>query len=477
MVVLMQENASRANVRPTQEISEMFKGPSTVADPPQYLHASIGSSGSQSTFLTPEEAVLREFNERYAVVRTSSTHILVRKGRWEFDLDTRQSFRTFYENAFFVGSSGRRLSKADFWLKHPMRKTYQGIVFDPEHPGDHEEHFNIFRGFSVEPRQGDIALYWDHVYDVICDGNAATYTYLRKWMACVVQKPRLLATAIVLRGLQGTGKNRFVEHFGAIFGPHFITVNSLGHVLGRFNNHLKYAFLIHANEAVWLGDRREVGALKAMITDPTILIEGKGKDAIQVDNCRHLIISSNEVCPVPLDLDDRRFLILDVSPSRKGDIAYFQRLEFEMAREGPAALLYDLLTEDIRCFDPRILPISDAALDVKLYQAQSTQRYLFESLREGRLNLVDRTGCWESLPCEIVYRHYRAWCEAEGLRAHSSIELGRVMQKLLQVPRVRRTVSGIRAWWYEFQPLQACRRRFEQFAKHSPQVWSEEGDQ
>lgn len=172
-------------------------------------------------------------------------------------------------------------------------------------------------------------------------------------MACVVQKPALLATALVLRGLQGTGKNMFVDYFGKIFGPYFLTVTNLEHVCGKFNSHLKYAYLLHANEAIWGGSKKEVGAIKALITDPVILIEGKGKDAIPVSNCRHLIVSINEDWAVSMDLDDRRFFVLDVSFHRKGDLQYFEFLKKEMSIGGLQALLYDLLQEDLSNFDPR----------------------------------------------------------------------------------------------------------------------------
>ena len=227
--------------------------------------------------LTPEERVLREFNKKYAIVRTSTTHVLLQRSETAFELDTRSSFKHFHENDFFINSEGKSKNKATFWLKHPLRRTFENIVFDPMRPGDYGQNFNIFKGFAVLPHQGDCTLYWQHVKEVICSNHEPSYQYVRKWMACVVQKPMLLATALVLRGLQGTGKNRFVECFGRLFGPYFLTVTSLEHITGKFNSHLKYAYLVHANEAVWGGSQKEIGALKAFITDPTIVIEGKGK--------------------------------------------------------------------------------------------------------------------------------------------------------------------------------------------------------
>ncbi len=81
--------------------------------------------------LTPEEKVLREFNKRYAIVRTSTTHILLQRSETAFELDTRSSFKNFHENDFFINSEGKSKNKAVFWLKHPLRRTFENIVFDP----------------------------------------------------------------------------------------------------------------------------------------------------------------------------------------------------------------------------------------------------------------------------------------------------------------------------------------------------------
>ena len=475
MTFAEEKNALRGNVglpHANQDRSELMIDETG----PQHHCAgrSVGSGPIRGHFppLTAEEEVLQSYNERYAIIRAGTTHILVRKGAWEFDLDTRSSFLAFHENDFFVSGSGRSLNKASFWLKHPQRRTYEGLIFDPQHPGDQDNRYNIFKGFAVVPRPGDCSLYWSHVWEVICSGHEPIYRYVRKWMAAVVQKPSLLATALVLRGLQGTGKNRFVDHFGSLFGPYYFTVNNLDHLVGRFNSHLRYAFLVHANEAVWMGSRKEVGALKALITDPYIVLEGKGRDAISIPNCRHLIISSNELCPVPLDLDDRRFFVLNVASHRKEDLAYFARLESQMSSGGTAALLHDLMQENLSGFDPRQMPLNDMGFDLKLCSAGSAQRYLYEALKEGRFNLTERQGEWDSMPCEFLYRHYRGWCEEEGLRPDSSSEVGRLLHRILHVTKTRRSCAGIRAWWYEMEPLERARVRFEGFCKQSADIWS-----
>lgn len=426
------------------------------------------------TALSPEEKVLREFNERYAIVRTSTTHILVRKSKTAFELDSRKSFVNFHENDFFIGSDGKPKNKALFWLKNPLRRTYENIIFDPVRPGNHGRAYNIFKGFAVLPQEGTCCLFWQHVKEVICSSNSEYYLYVRRWMAAVVQKPALLATALVLRGLQGTGKNKFVDYFGKIFGPYFLTVTSLEHICGKFNSHLRYAYLVHANEAVWMGSKKEIGAIKALITDSVIVIEGKGRDAIPVDNCRHFLISSNEDWVVPMDLDDRRFFVLDVSSHRKMDTSYFSALDKEMHSNGPSALLYDLLHEDLQGFDPRQMPANDCGFDIKMRSAGSVENYLYAALQEGSIDLCKESGLpWAPCACEEMLNCYRDWCKKESARQESSAEFGKTLKKLLFIRKSRRSVSGKREWWYELPPLQESRTAFERFTRQTNRIWQE----
>ena len=65
----------------------------------------------------------------------------------------------------------RAKNKAAFWLKHPLRRTFENIVFDPARPGDYDRNFNIFKGFPRFPEKGDCSLFWNHVKEVICSNH------------------------------------------------------------------------------------------------------------------------------------------------------------------------------------------------------------------------------------------------------------------------------------------------------------------
>lgn len=431
--------------------------------------------------------VVEELNRRHFIVTTGgrvcvATEIVdPQTGRPDLVLGTPGDLRLKY----FNWPVGEKHTAASAWLAHPSRREYAGIIFDPSRTID--GYYNLFKGFSIQPRQGDCSLFWDHVRDNICNANESHYLFLRRWMAHAIQKTdQLPGTAIVLRGLQGTGKGIFVDHFGELFGNHFLTVYSLEQVTGRFNGHLKNVLLLHANEAVCQGDRVGEGVLKGLITDPFTPVEYKGKDIFQVRNYKRLIVATNEDWAVPMGMDDRRFLVLDVNPAKKEDKSYFSAIVEQMQNGGLQALMYDLLHENLDGFDVRTIPYSGTSFDVKLHSAPAIVQWFFELLCDERTVPDDESSPgapWNPQPPrDHLYRDYLDWCRDARLPSISKPLFGRSLRKLLpglELGETRRLIQGnrcglrlsLRLRCYVLPSLAECRAAFQKFSKSGPEIW------
>lgn len=429
------------------------------------------------------EVVIDELNKKHAVVHTDRFYILTEKedphqGGFNFTLESKQSFKDMYENQLVQLPSGKKSSKAEIWLKAKRRRQYEGIIFNPNLEKEDPKYFNIWKGFAVPPKKGCCEKYKAHVRDIICKGNPVYFDFLWKWCARLVQKPDKLAeVAIVLLGKPGTGKNTFVEPLGKIFGVHYLLLDNIDQLLGKFNFHLKNAVLIHGNEALWGGNRKEGGKLKATITESNKVIEGKGKDTIVVPNFTHLILSSNEDWPVHIDGDDRRFFVLKVSDKHQEDKVYFKAIDDELKNGGLEALLYELLEEDISNFNHRDFPRTDEAFGIKLMSASSCDRYIFEALKVGCFDLGNTTPL-ESWSTEkkkdSVHIDYTIWCKKEGETQLNSETLGRRLRKLIpSTETIRTRQKTIRLWCYKFPELSQARIQFENAYKVSPSVWDQ----
>lgn len=427
-----------------------------------------------------EAKIVDEMNQAHAIVHTSSTYILIEKSDVDFVLDSKTSLLTLYENQVVpelsTNPSKKPLTKAQVWLKSPHRRTYKNIVFNPRIPGHYDGNYNIWKGFAVKPVQGDCSLFLDHVKMIICCGKETLYAYVRKWLAHLIQKPWIIATALVLRGKQGTGKGTFVETIGKLLGSHYAPLASLDQILGRFNSHLKNAILIFADEAIWGGNKKEVGALKALITEPKLFIEGKGKDGYWIDNFKHLIVSSNEDWAVHLDPDDRRFFVLDISAERKEDIEYFGKIRDQLDSGGYEALMYDLLHEDLTGFDPKIMPENFAGFDMKLQSAPNIDQFIYTSLKEECWDhtCMGPSGVIKDLEIDKFYELYTDWCSLEKQPVLKKEVVGRRLKVIIPGVKTKRTPrveNGRRPTMYTFPPLDECRASFQRLYKQNSEIW------
>lgn len=279
----------------------------------------------------------------------------------------------------------KRVNLVDKWLEHPDRRTYPaGLIFAPD--SDVLGRYNLWRGWSVEAREGDVTPWLEFITNVIAAGDADHANYVVAWCAQMVQEPMSkLGVAMVLRGRKGTGKTKFGELLGGLFKPHHKIVARSEHVTGHFNKHLEDTLLLQADEAFWAGAKGSEGALKDLITNPEITIERKGVDAYSAPNYTRLLFTSNEDWVVPATLDERRFAVFDVSTCRQQDSAYFAAIDRWYRQGGAAAILHYLRAFDLSRVNVRAAPRTQALTDQQLESLDSIDAWLLSCLQNGEL--------------------------------------------------------------------------------------------
>jgi hypothetical protein len=305
------------------------------------------------------------------------------------------------------------------------------------------------------------------LFQVICGNEPGQYEYLMSWMARAVQQPwKHGEVALVLRGSKGTGKTFFADHFGELFGEHYVRMSSSHHLVGHFNAHMETAIVVFADEAYWAGDKQGEGTLKTLITGNEIRIERKGVDSKSCPNYVHLIMGSNSDWVVPASADERRYFVLDVSEAHRQDHAYFADLKAEWQAGGREAFMHLLTTHDLTGFNVRKVPVTEALMSQKLLSLPPVDRWYLEMLREGENDI----GSWKSwAPFGSLWARYTIWCEEEKARIGTKEALGMRLSKLLppapggrsRRQQRRQPENGARAWGYEFPRLEECRQHFE----------------
>jgi hypothetical protein len=317
------------------------------------LPAASGASGS---------AILRDMNRSHVFVMIGGKARIARDDRdahghrvWTYSAPA--DLKMLYRPRPMPGpKSGCRV---DAWMGMEDRRTARGITFAPGEPEITRAGFlNEWRGFAVLPApRGSCQRFREHALGVVCRGDERHFAYFWGWLAHLVQRPmQKPGVAVVLRGVKGAGKTVVGDYMAAILGRHAAKVSKREHLLGRFNAHLATSLLVQVEEAIWAGDKAAEGELKDLITSDSGLLERKGVDAVPIPSFQRFLFTSNEGWVVPATFDERRFFVLDVSPARQGDAAYFAGLFAERDSGGPGALLRTLLAEDLAGFDVRFAP-------------------------------------------------------------------------------------------------------------------------
>lgn len=358
-------------------------------------------------------------------------------------------------------------SKGQIWIKSPHRRQYHGFCFNPQEEKEIEGFYNLWRGFAVKAKEGDCSLYYQHIKEVIAQGDETIYNYVLNWMADAVQNiTKRTGVAIIFRGGSRAGKGLTIRLFAELFGQHFLHVTEAQQIVGNFNAHLKDCLILFADEAFYAGDKQHEATLKALITEQTRMIEYKGKDAVVLPNYTRLFMASNKEWVAPLEKDDARFFILDVSDSKTGNKKYFDAILDQMNNQkGKEALLYDLQNRDISKININDYPITQAILDNKLESLDSIGQWVFYILSSGELkNLGFSNSIFE------LYEKYKDFCGKQRPASYNAWQ--REMRKFFPgLERVQKTGESGR--YYQFQSLGICREYFEN-RLHAKIEWDEE---
>jgi Family of unknown function (DUF5906) len=293
-------------------------------------------------------------------------------------------FEKFHRNRL-VKVGDKFQPAATVWLRHPDRRQYiRGVTFDPS--GNHRdpEVVNLWQGFAVEPKAGCWDLMQRHIFEVLCASSQDLFDYLMNWMARLVQFPAQQGeVAIVLKGIEGTGKGILARALLHILGQHALTISHAKHLTGNFNAHLRDCVFLFADEAFYAGDRAHVGVLKALITEPTLTIEAKYANAVQAPNFTHILMASNETWVVPASLEARRFLVLLTASSKVGNRAYFTAIHTQMLAGGYQAMLHDLLRRDLTDFNVRDVPNTEGLQEQKKLSLPTPEAWWMDVLHRG----------------------------------------------------------------------------------------------
>jgi hypothetical protein len=452
------------------------------------IKLATGDEGQLQSILM--ESRLAAMNRDHAVVNLNGKCAILREGIdpvTNFHMVTFSSVGDFHnlqknnKGRVSSGKGFKDLPVSNAWLEWPGRRGYDAVIFEPGK--DVKGCYNLWRGFAVEPKPGDCSLFIDHILNVIAGGDKELAGYIIAWMADAVQNPGgpRPGTSIALRGVQGCGKGTLVNIFGRLFGTHFLHLSGSDQLTGRFNDHLKSVIIVFADEAVWGGDKSAEGKLKGMVTEPTMFVEPKGMNGFSISNHIRLILASNNDWIVPAGLEERRFLVLDVSPNRVGDYEYFAAIEKQMTSGGLEALLHYLLDYDLSTINLRQIPRTPALFEQITASMSAFDKFWLDRLTSGELfelvtnralsGFIETFGCYNTdWPAEVrvadLNTEFQLYCKELNVRYRTTnTQMGKALSQSCPSVERKRGSTGRRDYYYQIPSLQVCRTEFERRVK------------
>lgn len=312
------------------------------------------------------EAIIEEMNENYALIQmSSSVKIAITKLNKAPNLISRADFNTLEANRQITLKSGNgkifKKSYSEYWLEHSRRRTYNGgIGFYPNVNKCPSDVLNTWCGFTVShtpiPEESSCDLIKSHILKVLCSSIPEQYQYFMNWLAHIVQKPgEKTRVAIGLKSeATQVGKGITGQYLLAMFHPYGTKINDHKRLTTQFNQIISENVFMFGDEIQLIADSIQ-SPLKSIITDDEMVVESKYVNQYLSRNSLNIMVASNKAWFIKADLDEKRWFIPTINEERH-DKSYFDAIQVEMHKGGPAALYHELLQREISKVDITAAP-------------------------------------------------------------------------------------------------------------------------
>jgi hypothetical protein len=193
--------------------------------------------------------------------------------------------------------------------------------------------------------------------------------YMIKYLADLVQNPgRIPLVGIVLRGLEGTGKNSITELCKHLVGSEhfFFTSDPAKDVFYRFSESVHRKLVINFDEA----ESKKMFAVnedvKALITSLRCNYEVKGVQQTSINSFVRVIVTTNNMTPLKISASDRRWAVFNMKNTYIKDKGHWKDFYSWLDKPESIECVYKyLMNVDISNMDLTNFPETDPRIEIK----------------------------------------------------------------------------------------------------------------
>jgi putative DNA primase/helicase len=302
------------------------------------------------------------------------------------------------------------------WQEHTLRKTIEAknLVFDPTQQADPVTHVNIFGGWPLTPKdKPELVAPILALLASLCEAEDQVdecVEWILRWLAFPLQHPGAkMQTALLMFGeKQGTGKSLFFQDVMLPIYGDYGGVASQHQLDSTFTAWRSRKLFMLFEEVLSRDDRySHNGTLKYMITGKSMSINQKNLPERDERNHMNSAFLSNEPQPIPIELEDRRFMVIEAR--RKQDKEFYDAVQDVIQAGGCEAFYQFLLTLPLDGFNEHTKPPMTLAKERVIEFGLNSWMSFHRAWKDGYL---DAPYC--SCLSEDLFIMYKRWCDRSG---------------------------------------------------------------
>ncbi|MGK5080483.1 DUF5906 domain-containing protein [Janthinobacterium sp. HLX7-2] len=327
------------------------------------------------------------------------------------------------------------------WQENALRKTIEArnLVFDPTQQSDPVLHVNIFLGWPLVPKANiDLVMPILALLESLCgaeDNVDECVAWILRWLAFPLQNPGAkMQTALLMFGeKQGTGKSLFFQDVIAPIYGEYGTIASQHQLDSTFTAWRSRKLFVLFEEVLSRDDKySHNGTLKYMITGKSMSINQKNLPERTERNHMNGAFLSNEPQPIPIELEDRRFMVIEARAKQEQE--FYDRVSDSIKMGGIEAFYQFLLNFPLDGFNEHTKPMMTLAKERVIEFGLNGWMSFHRSWKDGYL-----TAPYCSCLSEDLFTIYKRWCDKTGEKPLTLCKFAGLVAS--REHKVKRTVS------------------------------------
>lgn len=337
------------------------------------------------------------------------------KSRTCMEYMTRQTIMQCHENL--------KNGFMNLWMVDEKIRMYQNADFRPTPMKVESDIFNLYNGLigeelcmqdnnemiiSQEELGRSSNIFIKQLWYLTGKNNAAL-EYCLNYLAHMVQKPgEIPRTALLVKGIQGIGKNIFFEKITEVLcgSEYLLSTDNLDDIVGKFSS-INRKLMVILDEAKGKDTFTNSDSIKSFITAEKVRYERKGVDSIMIHNCVRMVFLTNNENAVKIEQSDRRFQAMEGSDDMANNTEYFTKLLSAFKNKVMVRNLYLFFkNRDITKVD-----MTNDRVITRLYREMKSTTIPSEC--KYFIAQVDILACDILKTAKDMHEEYCLWCEVK----------------------------------------------------------------